>query len=479
MKPFSLSKDRDYSNRLADRMIKRSKDLETMLGEPKKAIKSMLMPLVISYLVIQLNLFVDTFWTSGLGVHVSSAVSTISPVYWMIAASGTGLGIGASSTIAFRLGQADYERSSVLAGNTLILGVVFSLISSAIVGILIGPVIELIGAGDIYQECMDYVFPFVIMAWALILNGIVAGLLRSEGAANKSMIVLLITAGVNMALDPILIYVLDWGIFGAGMATSISSLVATVLGLYWYAGGHMVISLNRRSFRPSKEAMKEVLVVGGPKTAESIINNIINMVQRVFFIIATGTVGIMLYNVPWRYVALGEVPINALGAALIPVCSSSLGQGSPEKVNTAVSYSAKLTIFITLILAAIMFVFAEPLISVFTTSESMAAETERLIWVLRMYALILPATGFTILGNSILQAMKKSSLVTMLMLGWGLLKLACYAVACQYSFETIIEVMVALMYLNAVVMMILALREVRKKHTTSCPAPFANEDVVR
>jgi len=479
LKQFPLSKDRGSSQKKADPMAEKSRDLEIMLGEPKQAIRSMLIPLAISYLVIQLNLFVDTFWTSGLGVQISSAVSTISPVYWMIAASGTGLGVGASSTIAYRLGQRDFDRSSVLAGNTLILGLVFSLISSAIVGIFIGPVIELIGAGDIHAECMDYVLPFIIMSWALILNGVVAGLLRSEGAANKSMTVLLITAGVNMVLDPLLIYVLDWGIFGAGMATSLSSLVATVLGLYWYFGGRMVLRLDRRSFRPSKDAMVEVLVVGGPKTAESIINNVINMVQRVFFIIATGTVGIMLYNVPWRYVALGEVPINALGAALIPVCSSSLGQGSPGKVDTAVSYSVKLTIVITLILGAILFVFAEPLISVFTTSESMAEESERLIWVLRMYALILPATGFTILGNSILQAMKRSSLVTTLMLAWGLLKLVCYAVACQYSFEAIVEVMVVLMYLNAVLMMILAKREVRKKQVAIVVASQDDGDMVR
>ena len=443
-------------------MADNRKDLETMLGEPKRAIRSMLLPLAVSYLVIQLNLFVDTFWTSGLGAQVSSAVSTISPVYWMIVASGTGLGVGASSTIAFRLGQADYEKSSTLAGNTLILGLIFSLISSIIVGLLIGPVIYAIGAEDIYSECMDYVLPFIIMSWALILNGIVAGLLRSEGAARKSMIVLLITAGVNMILDPFLIYYLDWGIFGAGMATSLSALVATALGLYWYARGHMVLSLGRQSFKPSKDAMMEVLVVGGPKTAETVLSNIINMVQRVFFIIATGTIGIMLYNVPWRYVALGEVPINALGAALIPICAGALGQRMPEKVDSAISYSVKLTMGISLVIAVVMFVFAEPLISVFTTSESMAAEAERLTWVLRAYAILLPASCFTLLGNSILQALKKSLMVTILMFTWGILKLACYAVACQYSFEAILEVMIVLYYINAVVMMILARRELKK-----------------
>ncbi|MBO7351384.1 MAG: hypothetical protein J6U12_00455 [Candidatus Methanomethylophilaceae archaeon] len=438
-------------------------DLETMLGDPKKAILAMILPLTVSYLITQVNLYVDTFWTSGLGASVSSAISTIAPIYNIVSGVGVALGVGASATIAFRLGQGDFKTSNNLAGNTIILALIFSLISSLLVYFLSGPIVIAIGAEDIYDECMEYVLPYVLMSWALILNGTIAGLLRSEGAAKKSMTVLIVSAVFNMVLDPLLIYILDWGVFGAGMTTSLSSFIATALGIVWYVSGKMHIKLDREAFRPSKDSMKEVLVVGAPKTAETAITQSINMAQRIFFIVAAGTVGVMLYNIPWRYVALAAVPISALGAFLIPICSAALGQRKPEKMEAAIGYSAKFTLTVSVVIAVFIFVFADILMDVFTYSESMAEQKEMLVWVTRMYCILIPPYAFTLLGNSILQALKKSMVCTVLVLCWGVLKLICYAVASQYSFEAIIISFVVLQYINGIVMMSLALHHTKKK----------------
>ena len=438
-------------------------DLDTMLGDPKKAILAMILPLTVSYLVTQVNLYVDTFWTSGLGADASSAISTIAPIYNIVSYAGVGLGIGASATIAYRLGQGDYRTSNNLAGNTLILGLFFSIAASVLVYFFTGPIIMAIGAENIYDECLEYVFPYVLMSWALILNGIVAGLLRSEGAARKSMIVLVVSAVFNMLLDPLLIYALDWNLFGAGMATSLSSLIAGGMGLAWYAADRMNIKLNREAFRPSMSSMKEVLAVGAPKTAETTITQAINMAQRVFFIVAAGTLGVMFYNIPWRYVALATVPISALGAAIIPICSASLGQRKPEKMDIAVRYSIKFTLIVSIAISAFIFIFADPLMDVFTYSESMAEQKGMLVWVTRMYCLLIPPYAFNMLGNSILQALKKSMLCTILVLAWGILKLACYAVASQYSFEAIIISFVILQYIIGGIMMYLALDQTKKR----------------
>ena len=61
-------------------MKKDDREMRRMLGEPKKAIRSLAAALSLSYLVIQLNIFVDTFWTSGLGDMDMTAVSMMSPI---------------------------------------------------------------------------------------------------------------------------------------------------------------------------------------------------------------------------------------------------------------------------------------------------------------------------------------------------------------------------------------------------------------
>ena len=185
--------------------MRRDYELERMLGEPRMAIRSLAYALFFSYLVIQLNSFVDTFWTSGLGDKDMTAVSVMSPVSWIVTSAGIGLGVGAASTMAFHLGERDYERAGVLAENSLALGLLVSIIVSISMSLLVGPLINLMGADDVYEGSLAYVRPFLILSPTLILDGIVAGMLRSEGAGHKAMALLVISAGINMVLDPLLI----------------------------------------------------------------------------------------------------------------------------------------------------------------------------------------------------------------------------------------------------------------------------------
>ena len=97
----------------------------------------------------------------------------------------------------------------------------------------------------------------------------------------------------------------------------LAALAATVLGLLWYALDKMQLRLGRDSFVITKSNMMEVLQVGAPKTAESLVNNTTNILQRIFIIMGAGTIGVMLYNLPWRFVGLAVVPIEALGAAYL------------------------------------------------------------------------------------------------------------------------------------------------------------------
>ena len=444
-------------------MAKDRKDLDVLLGEPKRAIRSLAVPLSVSYLITQVNMFVDSVWTTSLGSNVASAIATITPIYWMIMAGGTGLGVGASSTIAYRLGQRNNQKANELAANALFLGLVVSVFASVIVFFAVDPVITLMGAGDIRSECNDYVMPYILMSWILILNGIVSGLLRAEGAGRKSMIVLALTAIFNMILDPVLIYGMGLGIYGAAWATSLAALAATVLGLLWYALDKMQLRLGRDSFVITKSNMMEVLQVGAPKTAESLVNNTTNILQRIFIIMGAGTIGVMLYNLPWRFVGLAVVPIEALGAAVIPVCSAAIGQRRYDKMFEGMRYSAKLALTILVGMSVFLFIFAEPLMSLFTYSDSMLEQKDMLVWTLRVYCLLIPPYGFYILGSSMLQALKRSLLATEIMMAWGVLKLILFFIACHYSFEAIIYALVFMHFLSGSVMMTVAFRTARTK----------------
>ncbi len=387
-----------------------SKDLERMLGDPKAAIRSMLLPLIVSYLVVQINLFADTSWCSGLGADASSAVSTISPIYWIVSGLGTGLGIGAATAIARYLGRGEKHNADRIASQTVVLSVIIGVVSTPVLFLIVDPAVRMMGAEDIMQSCRDYIYPQILAGAVIILDGTVSGVIRAEGAAKRSMVVLLVSAAVNMVLDPIFIYVLDLGLTGAGIATAVASTASAALGLWWYARGRLYLTMSFDDMRPRMADLKEILYVGIPRGTESMLISVMSMVQRIFVIACGGTSAAMFYNIPWRFVSLTEVISQAVGSALIPVCSANLGRGDFAKAEQGYRYSYTVTMVVMIAIAAMIFVFADWIIIPFTYSESMAALRPEFVHVLRIYALLIPFMGLIDIGSSILQSLRMAQI---------------------------------------------------------------------
>ena len=240
----------------------------------------------------------------------------------------------------------------------------------------------------------------------VILDGTVSGVIRSEGAAKRSMVVLLVAAAVNMILDPILIYGLDLGLAGAGWATAIASASSAALGLWWYHRGRLYLTMSLADMRPNWADMKEILYVGIPRGTESMLISVMSMVQRIFVIACGGTSAAMFYNIPWRFVSISEVVSQAVGSALIPVCSAALGRRDFAKAEAGYRYSLTLTMIVMIAIAAVLFIFADWVIIPFTYSESMIEFRPEFAHVLRIYALLIPFIGLIDISSSILQSLR-------------------------------------------------------------------------
>ncbi len=317
-------------------------DLEVLLGDPRKAIESMVIPLLVAMAVVEINQFVDTFWVAGLGNVSAEAVATVTPIYGLMMCAGLGIGVGATTTIAFQLGNGNRERANGLALNSLILGAIFAVASSIAVALLFDPALEFMGAADVRSESWGYMLPLAVLSPALLINSIMGGMLRGEGAAKKSTVMQMSAAIMNMAIDPILIYGLGLGVMGAGLSTAISALLSLAIGLRWYAKGKTAVSLGNGSFRADASMMKEILGVGGPKTVQSMISNLTDFVHRIFLIVAGGTTAVMLYNYPWRYIGLVNLPGRAFENAMVPVCSAAYGKSDLEKMKAGTCIPSRL-----------------------------------------------------------------------------------------------------------------------------------------
>ena len=389
--------------------MKATKDLETMLGDPKVAIRSMMLPLIISYLVVQINIFADTSWCSGLGEAAATAVSTIYPLYWIISGLGTGIGVGASTSISRHLGKEEKEAADSVATQTVALSIIAGIVITPILLVIMNPMIDWMGTSDIKDLCWDYMGPLIITSIITILNGAVAGILRSEGAATKSMIVLMSAAIINMILDPIMIYPMGMGLAGAGWATVIATVISTAIAMYWYLAGKMFLTISFKGFRIKKDEMKDVLFVGVPRVTESTLISVLSLVQRVLIVPIVGIIGIAMYNIPWRYVSIAMVISQAAGSALIPVCSAALGRNDSVKAEIGFRYSFTVTTVVMLITSVVVFITADYLILPFSMSESMVPYREIMTYGLRVYSLFFVFMGMIDIGSSMLQSLRMAT----------------------------------------------------------------------
>ena len=203
-----------------------------------------------------------------------------------------------------------------------------------------------------------------------------------------------------------MIYGLDLGLTGAGWATAIASASSAALGLWWYHRGRLYLTMSLKDMRPNWTDMREILYVGIPRGTESMLISVMSMVQRIFVIACGGTSAAMFYNIPWRFVSISEVVSQAVGSALIPVCSAALGRKDFAKAETGFRYSLTLTMVVMTAIAAVLFVFADWVIIPFTYSESMVEFRPEFAHVLRIYALLIPFIGMIDIGSSILQSLR-------------------------------------------------------------------------
>lgn len=448
-----------------------TRDLRVMLGDPRTAVVAMSVPLIFSFLVVQVNSFADASWCSMLGVEATSATATIGPVYWIISGMGTGLGVGASTAIARHLGARDKQSADGLVTQTVAVSAIIGIAFTPVLWAVIDPSITMMGADGIRGECRDYILPIVACTPAFVLNGVIAGILRSEGAAKRSTAMLMVAAVLNIVLDPMFMFVLDMGVAGAGWATSASTMTSTAVGIWWYARGSMYLSMSFKGFRWNWDEIGEVLAVAVPRATEFALISFMCMVQRIFIFACAGSEGAALYNIPWRYITLVEVVSQAVGSAIIPIASAAIGQNDYRKAAEANRYGLRVSLAPMIAMTAVLFVFADIAMVPLTMSDSMTALRPEFAWVLRVFALCIPFVGIMDIASSVLQSLRLAQFSLLCTFARHGLTVLLLAVTYTVSFEAVIASVLVAEIFGAAIMAYVARKEFAKASSEAVLAP--------
>ena len=414
-----------------------SRDLEIMLSDPKKALFHLAIPLFVAILITNLQTFIDSLWCAGLGPDPLSAITMAAPVYRIIVSIGLALGVGASGAIALSLGRGDKEKAERIASQAIVISILMSFVMMVIIGLCGEFLISVAGNGYNTDLGMDYLRPMIICSLPLVINGVVIGLVRSEGAARKSMIISITASVLNVVLDPIFIYVLGWGLEGAAWSTCLSIIISTLVGISFYLGKKMYIIPHLRGFRFDSVLLKEISVVAVPFSIEAILICLMIIPEDGIVASCGGPDGLAIYSNAFRFVDIAIMPAAAMSSALIPLLSAQLGQRAGDKIRKTFGYAVLTVGIVGIVAGAIMFLLAPQLASLYTYSEDMKPLEEEMILAIRIYALVPAFIGILRVCSSTIQALRKAVLSTALMFLREIFFISFFFVAAQYSMEMI------------------------------------------
>ena len=294
-------------------------------------------PGIIGTLILGLYNFVDGIFVGQfIGPEALGGVTLVYSIVLINQAILTLFGMGSMALLSIAVGKQDFDTINQLFGNLIIALGVFSLGFSVLVYTFADEIIYFLGGrGSIFEYGRDYLkvlsLGFVFAALGPAINM----LFRGEGLIKNAMKILSMGVLLNIVLDFIFIYILQWGVKGAAQATVISQIVVFCFNLIFIARGKSVISLKHSRFRISRRLMPKILEIGSSTMILLIMASIQQMMLFRALAAYDDATLISLLGAAYRVLLFAVIPFAGIGQGLQSIIGINYGAGNLDRVRAA------------------------------------------------------------------------------------------------------------------------------------------------
>ncbi|HDF4992688.1 TPA: multidrug efflux MATE transporter MepA [Staphylococcus aureus] len=328
--------------------------------------------------------------------HMISAISLTLPVFAILMGLGNLFGVGARTYISRLLGAKDYSKSKFVSSFSIYGGIALGLIVILVALPFSDQIAAILGArGETLALTSNYLKVMFLSAPFVILFFILEQFARAIGAPMISMIGMLASVGLNIILDPILIFGFDLNVVGAALGTAISNVAAALFFIVYFMKNSDVVSVNIKLAKPNKEMLSEIFKIGIPAFLMSILMGFTGLVLNLF-LAHYGNFAIASYGISFRLVQFPELIIMGLCEGVVPLIAYNFmsNKGRMKDVIKAVIMSIGV-IFVVCMIA--VFTIGHHMVGLFTTDQAIV-EMATFILKVTMTSLLLNGIGFLFTG---------------------------------------------------------------------------------
>jgi len=374
-------------------------------SKPGKLMLNMCIPSMITILIMQIYHMADVFFVGKLdSPAMVSGLSLASPIIAILSTVGVLVGGGGCAALAMSLGRKD----ELSARQIVAFSVWTSIGLGAVVGLAlflaVDHLVSFFGASaEASKYCRQYMVVMSIGAPAMCFSQSMGSLIRGKGKSYQSLIGNMIGSVLNIALDPLFIFVFKMGVMGAAVATLASNVVASAYYIIYMLKPEFGISISIRNYTLRKDISLTVLSLGVPMAFMTVLNFVSSVISNKI-LASYGDIMVAAVSITHKITSFVTMLQMGITSGMQPVLAYTFGARDFLKLKDFTKRTALTTVTIGGILTIAGYIAGPSLIKSFMDiPEIIAVGTVSI----RIILLAGPFSGLQQLGTSFFQATKR------------------------------------------------------------------------
>jgi len=338
-------------------------------GPIDRAILLLAVPMMLELALESVFAVVDVFFVARLGADAVATVGLSESMLTFIYAIAMGLGVGATATVARRIGEHDADGAARAAVQAIALGVCIA-VPLGVLGFWFAPaLLVLMGAPPGVLAHASYAQVVLGLNGVVVMLFLINAVFRGAGDAAVAMRVLWIANAFNICLDPCFIFGLgpfpELGVTGAAVATTTGRGIGVLVQLFvlWRGGGRIVI--RREHVRLEPHIMTNMLRLSGSAVFQILVATT-SWVGVVRILASFGSAAVAACTIAIRIVMFVLLPSWGLSNAAATLVGQNLGAGKPDRAEQSVWRAAMYNMLLLAAVGVVFVALSPAIVSAFT-----------------------------------------------------------------------------------------------------------------
>ena len=367
------------------------------------------LPAIMGTVVMSLYNIVDRiFIGQGVGALAISGLALTMPFSIVLMAFGMLIGAGSASRISITLGENNKDKAEKILGNAITLTFIMSGTAILLSMIFMDDILRLFGGTDnTLQYAREYMMIIIPGGIFTALYFGMNNILRASGHPKKAMQNIMLGAIINTVLDPIFIFVFDWGIQGAAWATVISYLIGTIHVGRQFFGKTSTLRFHWNNLKPQKDIILSIVSIGMSPFSMQIGTSMVVIFINSTLLKYGGDLAIGAYGIINSINMLIVMFIVGLNQGTQPIVGFNYGAGNYSRMFTTIKKAVIVATCFSVFGFILGIFFPRMAVSLFTNDINMIEISAN---AMRISVIMFPVIGIQIVISNFFQSIGKAKI---------------------------------------------------------------------